>query len=471
MYGPNDVEEPGRRQAVRLGLLGTGPLIDLTRSWIERSQSKVMPLLKRVRKDGSVSLDPMDPQGYQAFPGFREAFDADFVVAEPLIETLSPFDTAPLAKMPLFEPRVKHLVDVLVTRLGVLADKPSPPDVVIIALPTEIRSLVTNPMRHLHTAKPRKRVPAPTTQQDLLGALADAIPAAEAEREMAVFHHALKAHAMGPGIPTQLIWQQTLEGTASEDEATRAWNFWTGVYYKGGGVPWRVEGLQHGTCFVGVSFYKDRQDGSLRSCLAQAFSDQGEGLVLRSEPFKWSGGKSPHLPRNVAAELIARVVAAYRDHVKQVPTRVVVHKWQRYWDDEREGFEQALAGVVHSYDLISFSDRGLRFFRAGAEPPLRGTMIQLGDANCLLYTRGYVPYLGLYPGMRVPRPIEIVEHHGSAPLRQICQEVLALTKMDWNSAMFAGKEPITTAFSEDVGHILAELPNGATARPQYRFYM
>jgi hypothetical protein len=276
---------------------------------------------------------------------------------------------------------------------------------------------------------------------------------------------------MGPGVPTQLIWQQTLEGTATEDEATRAWNFWTGVYYKSGGVPWRVSGLQHGTCFVGISFYRDRQDGNLRSCLAQAFSDQGEGLVLRSEPFRWTGSKSPHLPDSVAADLMIRVLDAYKAHVKQPPTRVVVHKWQRYWDDERAGFEQALAPSVNSFDLISFSDRGLRCFRAGQEPPLRGTMVQLSEGNCLLYTRGYVSYLGVYPGARVPRPIEIVEHHGSASLRQICQEILALTKMDWNSAMFAGKEPITTAFSEDVGHILAELPTGVEARPEYRFYM
>ena len=470
LFGPHDLAEPGRRQAVRLGLVGTGPLIDLTRSWIERSRSKVMPLFKRVNKDGSISLDPMDPQSHQPFPGFKEAFDAEFVVSEGLIETLSPIDIAPLNRIRLFEPRVKHLVDLLVSRLRVLADKPSPPDVVIVALPTDVRSLVNNPTKHLHTKKPRTRAPA-IDQQDLLAGLVEPPPAEEVEREMSIFHHALKAYAMGPGIPTQLIWQKTLEGTATEDEATRAWNFWTGVYYKGGGVPWRVDGLQHGTCFVGISFYKDRQDGTLRSCLAQAFSDQGEGLVLRSEPFKWMGSKTPHLPKDVAADLITRVLEAYRDHVKNAPTRVVVHKWQRYWPEEREGFEQALASVVHSFDLVSFSDRGIRCFRAGQEPPLRGTMVQLGEGNCLLFTRGYVPYLGMYPGMRVPRPIEIVEHHGGAPLRQICHEVLALTKMDWNSAMFAGKEPITTAFSEDVGHILAELPVTATVRPQYRFYM
>jgi hypothetical protein len=127
--------------------------------------------------------------------------------------------------------------------------------------------------------------------------------------------------------------------------------------------------------------------------------------------------------------------------------------------------------VVSSFDLVAFSDRGLRYFRAGQHPPLRGTLVQLAPANAVFFTRGFVPYLGAYPGMRVPRPIEIVEHFGSASMSQLATEILALTKMDWNSAMFAGKEPITTAFSEDVGHILAELPPGAEPRPQYRFYM
>jgi hypothetical protein len=116
-----------------------------------------MPLFKRVNKDGSISLDPMDPQSHQPFPGFKEAFDADFVVSEGFIETLSPVDIAPLSRIRLFEPRVKHLVDLLVSRLRVLADKPSPPDVVIVALPTDVRSLVNNPTKHLHTRKPRKR--------------------------------------------------------------------------------------------------------------------------------------------------------------------------------------------------------------------------------------------------------------------------------------------------------------------------
>ena len=62
------------------------------------------------------------------------------------------------------------------------------------------------------------------------------------------------------GIPVQLAWQVTLEGGPTvEDDATRAWNFWTGVYYKSGGVPWRVTGLERGTCYVGVAFYRDKR--------------------------------------------------------------------------------------------------------------------------------------------------------------------------------------------------------------------
>jgi hypothetical protein len=48
---------------------------------------------------------------------------------------------------------------------------------------------------------------------------------------------------------------------------------------------------------------------------------------------------------------------------------------------------------------------------------------------------------------------------------------MVLTKMNWNSADFSGRDPITIAFSRKVGQILAELPPGAKVRPEYRFYM
>jgi len=403
-------------------------------------------------------------------------------------------EIASVLQLEFFEQKVTRLIDLIVSRLAVLSEGMQSPDVVIVALPTEVRKECTVPAHHkIRGKQPRTlatALKAALDKEQLAGqdSLFDvaathnvdiaAITAAEDEvaAEQAVFRHGLKARAMTHGIPVQLAWQVTLEGGPTvEDEATRAWNFWTGIYYKSGGIPWRVTGLERGTCYVGIAFYRDRQDGTLRTSMAQAFSDQGEGVVLRSEPFKWApsrNSKSPHLPKDLASDLMARVIAAYEAWHHQPPNRIVVHKRQRYYDDERTGFIEAITKAgIHSYDLIAFGDRGIRFFRAGAEPALRGTMITLAPNDALLYTRGYVPYLGEYPGMRVPRPIEIVEHYGSSALKKLCEEILALTKMDWNSAVYAGKDPITTAFSEDVGQILSEMPPGVQPRPTYRFYM
>ena len=73
--------------------------------------------------------------------------------------------------------------------------------------------------------------------------------------------------------------------------------------------------------------------------------------------------------------------------------------------------------------------------------------------------------------MRIPNPVEIVEHHGDSPTEQVCSEVMALTKLNWNSSSFASSEPITILFARTVGRILAELPSDVTAQTKYRFYM
>lgn len=493
LHKPYDLRTPGRRDQIRIGIIGTGPMVDATHAWIERCRNRVMPIGKR-REKGEIVAKPMDATAYPPFPGLSEAFDADFSVGENMVATLTETEIASVLQPEFFEQKVTRLIDIIVGRLAVLAEGMHAPDVVIVALPTEVRKQCTIPSRHKTRAKqPRSLAVALKAAldkeheagQDSLFDVAAAhnvdtaaIAAAEEEAatEQAVFRHGLKARAMAHGIPVQLAWQVTLEGGPTvEDDATRAWNFWTGIYYKAGGILWRVAGLERGTCYVGIAFYRDRHDGTLRTSMAQAFSDQGDGVVLRSEPFKWSPtrrSKTPHLPKDLASDLMTRVIAAYEAWHHQAPNRIVVHKWQRYYEDERAGFVDAItAAGIHSYDLIAFGDRGIRFFRAGAEPPLRGTMVTLAPNDALLYTRGYVPYVGEYPGMRVPRPIEIVEHYGSAAMKKLCEEILALTKMDWNSAVYAGKDPITTAFSEDVGQILAEMPAELQPRPTYRFYM
>jgi len=109
--------------------------------------------------------------------------------------------------------------------------------------------------------------------------------------------------------------------------------------------------------------------------------------------------------------------------------------------------------------------------RLGQEPPIRGTVIQLAKTNYLVYTQGYVPFLRQYPGPRIPNPLEVVEHHGDSSAQRVCSEILALTKLNWNTCKFASSEPITIAFSRRVATIIKELPIEVEPSTKYRFYM
>jgi hypothetical protein len=120
---------------------------------------------------------------------------------------------------------------------------------------------------------------------------------------------------------------------------------------------------------------------------------------------------------------------------------------------------------------VAFGQRGFQFYRPGKYPPVRGSYIKFSAENLLLYTVGYIPYLRTYPGSRAPQPLEITEHHGDSPWDAVLKEILALTKMNWNTADFACSKPITTAFARKVGQILAELPPTSPLNEEYRFYM
>jgi len=98
-------------------------------------------------------------------------------------------------------------------------------------------------------------------------------------------------------------------------------------------------------------------------------------------------------------------------------------------------------------------------------------MVRLPDKSILLYTFGYIPYLNVYPGPRVPSPLEILEHHGSTSIDIICREILALTKLNWNSAKFCIKAPITISFARRVGFFLRNAPTTLTPKNKFKFYM
>ncbi len=208
----------------------------------------------------------------------------------------------------------------------------------------------------------------------------------------------------------------------------------------------------------------------MRASMAQIFTYTGEGLILRGDEFEWvEENKPPHLDERSAESLMGKAISLYLSHMSAMPSRVVVHKSSKYSEAEKRGFERALANITH-HDLIAFSKRNIRFFRCGKYPPLRGTAIRLSDKSFILYTRGYTPYLRTYPGGHVPLPLDITEMHGDSDPDTILAEILALSKMNWNSSDFSLGQPITILFSRRVGEIMAYVDD-RDLKHEYRYYM
>ena len=111
------------------------------------------------------------------------------------------------------------------------------------------------------------------------------------------------------------------------------------------------------------------------------------------------------------------------------------------------------------------------FIVTGSMQFLRGTVLELDNKNLLIFTTGYVPYLRSYVGLRTPRPIQITERYGDSTPEEIVREILALTRLNWNTASFSTSWPMTLQFSKSVGSILSRVRDGDKIQTQYRYYM
>lgn len=458
--------------SIRIGIIGSKQTISLAEKWITRCHNKIP-----AKQENSLLFQP--------FPGFTRIFGCELRVIKECIEVLTSAEIEQVVKIRSFRQRVANAAKLFTDKLSNLREREPRPHVVICALPKKIiescgtkqRDISNGSIRHtkhekeiLEMLEEHRRIGQTTLfpfQEEVL----DIIPEASDLRCL------IKAQAMCMGIPTQLAKSTTFKtapkGPSLQDDATRAWNFCVALYYKAEGYPWKLADMKQNTCYVGISFYKDpRFRGRMKTSVAQVFTHTGEGLVLKGGRATIDkSDKHPYLSKDNAYSLMTDILDVYKKQMRQMPTRLVVHKSSRYRSEELAGFEEASKNVPLK-DFITILTRGIRFMRSGGiYPPVRGTSIKVGSDDYILFTKGWIPFYKTYPGLRVPTPIEVVEHHGDTPLRIIFEEILALTKMNWNSADFCIRKPITLAYSQEVGKILAYVPEEVIPRPEYLYYM
>lgn len=267
----------------------------------------------------------------------------------------------------------------------------------------------------------------------------------------------------------------TYQQEATQDEATRAWNFFVGLVYKSGISPWRLvrNSKDYESCFVGISFYKSLDSSMMMTSIAQVFNERGEGMIIRGEPVQITkDDPQPHLTELDAGKLLRHALTKYREEHKHLPARVIVHKTSTFNQNEIVGFTTVAKDMsIEYFDLVSIAKSDIRLFRSGNYPPLRGTYMQMDKSHHLLYTRGSSQFYQTYTGMYIPRALEFRLALNDSSAELIASEILALTKLNWNSTQIDGSLPITIRAARRVGDILKYVPEDEEPKVLYSYYI
>jgi hypothetical protein len=455
-YGPADLTTPGAPRSIKAGLLGEQANVEQTQAWLERGRVAI----------AAKSADR--PGLWPPFPGFSP--DAGYhseLIFDPRMQR--PIKPRAIAKLDGLDPRkrVDAAVEMYLDELQTLVQD-GRPDVVVCCIPDVLIDLDTSP----NVGEPKDAVDSDT---------------AESERPVG-FHDLLKARAMSLRVPLQLVKASTYDPKRAgrqkrktwkqrqrQDDASIAWNFFTALYYKAGGTPWRMvrAATDLDACYVGVAFFRTADGKGTATSVAQVYNQRGDGVVVRGGPAHRSNDdRQLHISEQDSYEVLKEALTAYRQEHRHAPARIVVHKTSPFDEHEQEGMLRAADDLgLDSCELVWITNPTTRLYRNGYHPPRRGTLLELAADHGVLYTRGSVEWYGTYPGMYVPRPIALRAAYIERSLTEVAEEVLALSKMNWNSTRFDGRLPVSLRTARQVADIIKHLPADGYIEPTYAYYM
>lgn len=304
-------------------------------------------------------------------------------------------------------------------------------------------------------------------------------------------HDYLKATTATRHIPVQLVRED--KALAYHCKASVMWRIGLAIYAKAGGVPWKLADMEPDIAYIGLSYAirpTESECPRYVTCCSQVFDSEGSGLefiaydaheiqVQRDNPF---------LSQTEMFRVMTRSVDLYRRrHSGQSPRRIMVHKTTEFKPEEVEGCMEALH-LCEAVDLIQVIEdvswRGVKIESSGdsprgkaaAYPVSRGTLIDTGPREALLWTHGDVEGIAdagsYFQGERsTPRPIRLVRHAGHGAWDDSARAILALSKMDWNNDSLYDPLPVTIGYAKVLARVLKRMKGLGPTPYQFRFFM
>ena len=476
LFGPLDAGKP---YGIRAGVIGTPAGIEKFTRWVDCVQRPTRT------PEPEVSRPP--------FPGFESAYRIPWTSAPVITRTIDEEELYRRLFLDDRHQRVFNTVGLYAEAILAARDEDVKPDVWFVIIPDAVKkycrphSVVEPEVRQ----QARRLFSSPAQAKQFFSE-----PSLFAEQNVAAepyfykehFRDQLKAKLLTHRIATQVLQEGTLENIATSSDDPReknrirrqseiAWNICTAAFYKSGGRPWKVAGIREGVCYIGLVYKKDDRGGDNRSacCGAQMFLDSGDGVVFKGAVGPWynTETKNFHLSRTAARELAALALKSYKERQtdNRAPREVFLHGQAAFDREEWRGFEEAIGSETTIVGVTIRDNAGLKLFRKTDNPVLRGIAYIRDDRNAFLWTRGWTPRLQTYPGRETPNPLGIQISQGTAPIETVLNDILALTKLNYNTCIFGDGKPITLKFAHAVGEVLTAGPVDGVPPLPFMYYI
>lgn len=292
----------------------------------------------------------------------------------------------------------------------------------------------------------------------------------DTESERFNVHDFVKASSVQKGIGTQFLDQSTLSDRL---QCRVRWWLSLAFYVKSMRTPWVLDGLDRDSAFVGLGMsYDPNQEHGKKVVMgcSHIYSSRGEGLQYRLSQVENPvfHGKNPYLSRDDARRVGEQIRELFFESRSALPKRVVIHKRTHFTRDEQQGLREGLSGVSQIEMLEIVIEDTLRYVASAVDrygklsednyPVRRGSVVQLDDFAALIWVHGVTSAISssgrYYQGKRrIPAPLSIRRHAGQSDVKALAEEILGLSKMNWNTFDLYTKLPATVQSSNEIARI------------------
>ena len=473
LFGPKEFER--NPKVMRIGVVGTPEGIDLFTKWCIRFKAKT--------ESGTDQIDPR----FVPFPGFDATFRAEWPE--------KPIVSRPIPRGDLLNAiRIRERHQAVAKAVGLFVDQiytashedDADVDIWFVIVPEEVFIL----------GRPKSRVPSeiaiePSSvfSKRIASRFTHETPSLFIEDNEiarifdyhADFHHQLKNRLLELKEVTQIFRESSIvqsiaehlntDNLADDEEdliegATRRmqgpldvnWNIGTTCFFKAGGRPWKVTTARPGVCYVGLIFKKDeRKHGNNHCCGAQLFLESGEGIVFKGALGPWYSKESKqfHLSKEEAKRLIGVVLDTYRQEHGILPSELFIHGRTRFNREELEGFREVAPAETEITGVRITRTSDVKIFTGCDLPVRRGTAILVSERLGYLWTSGYIEHLQTYQGRETPNPLRVeICDETASDIETVLGDIMTLTKMNFNSSVFADGFPVSMRFADAIGDVL-----------------